>query len=103
MKTRITTTAVILFFIAGASWAANAKYGDAAFYVDGESNDVHDAGLYWLKLCDRLYVGDRDGSSGKYPGKEGVPTLYTGSFWIGTNAWGSPRVSAEWNGVLGLL
>ncbi len=103
MKTKIITTATALFLIAGASWAADAKYGDAAYSVDGESNDIHDAGLYWLKLWNRLYVGDPDGGSGTYPGQSGVSTLYMGSFWVGTNAWGTPRVSDKWDRVLGLL
>lgn len=94
MEKRILTTAVILLLIAGASWAANAKYGDAAHYVDGQSNDIHDAGLYWLKLNNRLYVGDV-GGSGTYPGESGVNTLYAGYTWVGTNAWGKPRVSGE--------
>ena len=112
MQKRITTTALVLLFIAGASWAADAKYGDAPSYVDGESNNIHDAGLYCLKLWDRLYAGDRQGGSGTYPGKDGVPTLYIGNFWVGTNAWGKPRVSGnipygsggpEWYKMLGLL
>jgi hypothetical protein len=111
MKKRILSTAVVLLIIAGAGWAADAKYGDAAYYVDGENNDIHDAGLYWLKLWNRLYVGGRDGNSGTYPGKSGVPTIYQGSFWVGTNAWGTPRVSGdfpflgnpEWHNILGLL
>ncbi len=112
MQKIITTTAVVLLFIAGASWAANAKYGDAAFYVDGESNDIHDAGLYHLRLWDRLWVGSTtsEHGSGNYPGKSGVATLYTGKFWVGTNAWGKPRVSGdsspfrfEWHKTLGLL
>jgi hypothetical protein len=112
MKKRITTTAVVLLFIAGASWAAGAKYGDAALYVDGENNDIHDAGLYWLKLWNRLFVGNQEGGSGTYPGKGGVPTLYLGNCWVGTNAWGTPRVSGdfpygsggtEWHNILGLL
>jgi hypothetical protein len=113
MKKRILSTAVVLLFIAGAGWAADAKYGDAAYYVDGESNDIHDAGLYWLKLWNRLYVGDQEGKigSGNYPGEKGVTTLFIGNFWVGTNAWGTPRVSgdfpylgpAEWHNILGLL
>jgi len=105
MKTKIITTATALFFIAGGSWAADAKYGDAACCVDGENNDIHDAGLYWLKLWNRLYVGEREGKigSGNYPGEKGVVTLYIGNFWVGTNAWGTPRVSGEWDRVLGLL
>ncbi|MEE8640955.1 MAG: T9SS type A sorting domain-containing protein [bacterium] len=112
MEKRIVTTAVVLLFIAGASWAANAKYGDAAFYVDGESNNVHDAGLYHLRLWDRLWVGSTtsEHGSGNYPGKSGVATLYAGQFWVGTNAWGKPRVSGnsspyrlEWHKMLGLL
>jgi hypothetical protein len=112
MQKRITTTAVVLLFIAGASWAANAKYGDAAFYVDGQSNNIHDAGLYHLRLWDRLWVGSTrsEHGSGNYPGKSGVVTLYAGRFWVGTNAWGKPRVSgdfapyrAEWHKMLGLL
>ncbi len=112
MQKIITTTAVVLLFIAGASWAANAKYGDAAFYVDGESNDIHDAGLYHLRLWDTLWLGSTrsEHGSGNYPGKSGVATLYTGGFWVGTNAWGKPRVSGdfapfrvEWHNMLGLL
>ncbi|HUV86761.1 MAG TPA: T9SS type A sorting domain-containing protein [bacterium] len=110
MQKRIPTTAVVLLFIAGASWAASAKYGDAAFYIDGENNDIHDAGLYHLKLNDRLWVGNGGLGSGNYPGKSGVATLYAGRFWVGTNAWGKPRVSgdfapyrAEWHKMLGLL
>nr|NIT36664.1 hypothetical protein [candidate division Zixibacteria bacterium] len=103
MKKGILSTAVVLLVIAGAIWAADAKYGDAAYYVDGENNSIHDAGLYWLKLWNRLFVGDPDGGSGNYPGRNGVSTLYKGSFWVGTNAWGTPRVSAEWDRVLGLL
>ncbi len=112
MEKRIMTTAVILLLIAGTSWAANAKYGDAAHYVDGQSNDIHDAGLYWLKLWPRLYVGDPNSGSGNYPGKEGDTTLYVGCCWVGTNAWGKPRVSGdfpisssgpEWHNVLGTL
>jgi hypothetical protein len=110
MKKIITTTAVVLLFIAGASWAAGAKYGDAALYVDGENNGIHDAGLYWLKLWANLCVGDQEGGSGNYPGKDGVPTLYLGNCWVGTNAWGKPRVSGdfpygsggtEWHYILG--
>jgi hypothetical protein len=112
MQKAITMTAVVLLFIAGASWAANAKYGDAAFYVDGETNDIHDAGLYHLWLRDALWVGDNQSryGSGNYPGRSGVATLYTGNFWVGTNAWGKPRVSGdaaprinEWHNILGTL
>ena len=111
MKKRILNTAVVLLFIAGASWAADAKYGDAAYSVDGESNNTHDAGLYWLKLSNRLWNGERESGSGRYPGQNGVLTLYVGNFWVGTNAWGAPRVSGdfpysggpEWHNILGLL
>ncbi|MEE9457601.1 MAG: T9SS type A sorting domain-containing protein [bacterium] len=114
MQKIITTTAVVLLFIAGASWAADAKYGDAAFYVDGQSNNIHDAGLYHLRLWDRLWVGSRNSEhgSGNYPGKSGVATLYAGNFWVGTNAWAKPRVSGdfpyapggvEWHKMLGLF
>lgn len=115
MQKRITTTAIVLLFIAGASWAADAKYGDAAFYVDGESNDIHDAGLYHLRLHDTLWVGNGAGGqgNGSYPGRNGVITLYAGYFWVGTNAWGKPRVSGEicagsgrdpeWYNILGTL
>ena len=105
MQKRIKTTVVVLLFIAGASWAADAKYGDAAFYVDGETNDIHDAGLYHLRLHDRLWVGNggEGQGNGSYPGRNGVDTLYRGEFWVGTNAWGTPRVSAEWDGILGVL
>jgi hypothetical protein len=112
MQKRIVTTAVVLLFIAGASWAAAAKYGDAALCIDGESNDIHDAGLYHLWLRDALWVGGTQSQygCGNYPGKTGVATVYTGGFWVGTNAWGKPRVSGdnppysvEWHNMLGLL
>jgi hypothetical protein len=105
------TVAVATVFIVATCWAADAKYGDAASYVDGESNNIHDAGLYQLKLWNRLYVGDQNGS-GNYPGPSGVATLYIGSLWVGTDDFGAPRVigespyapgGTEWHNVLGTL
>ena len=114
MRRAIITAAVTAFVIVGTSWAADAKYGDAASYVDGESNDVHDAGLYHLKLWNRLWVGSgtSEYGSGNYPGQTGVATLYIGQLWVGTDAWGAPRVSGnfpyasggvEWYNILGTL
>jgi hypothetical protein len=108
------TTAVVWLVIAGVGWAADAKYGDAAYYVDGESNGIHDAGLYHLKLWSRLWAGSstEGHGSGNYPGQNGVPTLYIGQLWVGTDAWGPPRVSGdfpyasggvEWHNLLGTL
>jgi hypothetical protein len=110
MNIRSATTGVVCLLVAGAIGAADAKYGDAAFHVDGETNDIHDAGLYWLKLFYQFYVGGRQESSGTYPGENGVPTCYLGTVWVGTNAWGTPRVSGdipymtnEWYKLQGLL
>lgn len=112
MQKRIVTTAVVLLFIAGASWAAAAKYGDAALCFDGETNDIHDAGLYHLRLWNVLCVGNSGTGhgSGNYPGITGLTTIYIGNFWVGTNSWGTPRVSGykeprlnEWHNILGLL
>ncbi|HUU57858.1 MAG TPA: hypothetical protein VMW93_10980, partial [bacterium] len=114
MRRAIITAAVMLFVIVGTGWAADAKYGDAAYYVDGESNNIHDAGLYHLKLTDALWVGSNTEGhgSGNYPGQTGVATLYIGQLWVGTDAFGAPRVSGnfpyasggvEWHKTLGLL
>jgi hypothetical protein len=108
------TVAVATFVIVATCWAADAKYGDAASNVDGASNNVHDAGLYHMKLWDKLWVGSRtsEHGSGNYPGETGVATLYIGIPWVGTDAFGAPRVSgnspyaaggAEWYKLLGIL
>ena len=108
------TLAVATTVIVATCWAADAKYGDAASYVDGASNNIYDAGLYHLKQWNRLYVGDRNSGygSGNYPGPSGAATLYMGNIWIGTDAFGAPRVSGEfpyasggpeWHNVLGIL
>ncbi|UCH78244.1 MAG: T9SS type A sorting domain-containing protein [Candidatus Coatesbacteria bacterium] len=110
MKIISATTGVVCLLVAGVIGAADAKYGGAAPSVDGETNSIHDAGLYWLKLHYQFYVGDRQGGGGSYPGQNGVPTVYIGSVWVGTDAWGTPRVSGdfpyvanEWYRLQGLL
>ena len=90
MQKRITKTAVVLLFIAGASWAASTKYGDAASYIDGENSGVHNDGLLWLKVWNRGYVGDLKGT-GIYPAPNGPVNIYRGEFWVGTKFEGAPE------------
>jgi hypothetical protein len=108
MMRAITNVAVLI--TAGVAWGFNPKYCGAPFNADGEANNIHDAGLYHLQLYDRLWVGDVHGGygGGNYPGKSGVFTLWSGDFWVGTNAWGTPRVSGgmwgeEWYEVAPLV
>jgi len=112
MTRKITLAALALALVAGVCGAADGKYAETAAYsFDGGANGIHDAGLYRLTIQTYLATGNQTGGdgTGNYPGPSGVGTLYMGWLWVGTNAWGTPRVSAsgygayEWYRVQGTL
>ncbi|MGD8718093.1 MAG: T9SS type A sorting domain-containing protein [Candidatus Zixiibacteriota bacterium] len=107
MKGLITIAAVAML-VAAASWGADAKYGGAPYYVDGNANDIHDIGLYFAEMHGNLWAGNSTDGTGFYPGENGVATLYASDFWVGTMISGTPRVSggikgAEWHNASPLI
>ncbi len=73
--------------------------------ADAQDWGIHDDGLLWLKVWNRGYVGDADGS-GIYPAPDGPANIYTGYFavggWAGNILYvsgGVPWSTTEWRGL----
>lgn len=112
-RTTLGVWALAALTVVSLAAAAGDKYGDAAFFVaDGGANSIHDAGLYRLRIWNELMfaLAPPGDGNGRYPGLPGLDTLYGGQLWVGTNAWGTPRVISgeyygyrEWYPLQGIL
>jgi hypothetical protein len=73
--------------------------------ADAQDWGIHDDGLLWLKVWNRGYVGDAEGS-GIYPAPDGPANIYTGYFMVGGRtgntlfvSGGVPWKTTEWRGL----
>ncbi len=101
----IFAVAVVLLFTAAVKKGVRGKSGGGG--MDAAASDYLDAGNYWMKIWNQLYIGDQNGDmAGEWPGGSGVNYMYIGNLWFGalkgTNIHVSgdfPYLTNEWHPI----